>query len=400
MKILQVASRFYPRAGGVEKHVFFLSRELARIGHDVTVVTSNSVAQDDVPGISRKGITMRYSLPDLPSFEINDDGVKIYRFKPKMAFYTALFTPGLARYLFQHIEDSDIVHVHGYLHAEPSIVSVIAKLKKKPFVLTAHDLIASYGGFSAAFKSLADIGFGRFVIRSAAALIAVAPLNREEYLNLGGRDEQICIIPNGIQRENFANLQPSAEILNDLNNPDHLVLFVGRLTQYKGAQYIVAAIKDIIEQYSVTKFVFIGQDDGYRAQLMRQAAENGVSDVCIFTGQVSDEKLRQFYASADVFVLPSTCEAFGMAALESIAAGTPVVLANSGGLSYILSEFGGYPLDMSTDVSIQIARAVKLVFRNGARNRIEAERKKALDEYSWNNVARRLTKVYEGVLSR
>jgi len=55
---------------------------------------------------------------------------------------------------------------------------------------------------------------------------------------------------------------------------------------------------------------------------------------------------------------------------------------------------------MSTDVSIQIARAVKLVFRNGARNRIEAERKKALDEYSWNNVARRLTKVYEGVLSR
>jgi glycosyltransferase involved in cell wall biosynthesis len=370
------------------------------MGHDVTVVTSNSVAQDDVPGISRKGITTRYSLPDLPSFEINDDGVKIYRFKPKMAFYTALFTPGLARYLFQHIEDSDIVHVHGYLHAEPSIVTLIAKAKRKPFVLTAHDLIASYGGFSAAFKRLADIGFGRSVIRSAAALIALAPLNREEYLSLGARDEQIRIVPNGITREDFENLQVSTEILNDLNNPDHFVLFVGRLTQYKGAQYIIEAIKDIIEQYPVTKFVFIGQDDGYRTQLMRLAAADGVSDACIFAGQVSDEKLLQFYASADVFVLPSTCEAFGMAALESIAAGTPVVLANSGGLSYILSEFGGYPLDMSADVSTQIARAVKAVFRNGARNRIEAERKKALDEYSWNNVASRLTKVYEGVLSR
>jgi glycosyltransferase involved in cell wall biosynthesis len=343
---------------------------------------------------------MRYSLPDLPSFEINDDGVKVYRFKPRMAFYTALFTPGLARYLFEHIEDSDIVHVHGYLHAEPSIVTIIAKLKKKPFVLTAHDLIASYGGFSAAFKTAADVGFGRFVIRSAAALIALAPLNRQEYLDLGGRDEQIRIVPNGITRGDFENLEASAEILNDLNNPDRLVLFVGRLTQYKGAQYIVDAATDVLERYPSTKFVFIGQDDGYGAQLMRQATENGVSDACVFTGQVSDEKLRQFYASADAFVLPSTCEAFGMVALESIAAGTPVVLANSGGLSYILSEFGGYPLDMSADVANQIARAVKAVFAKGARNRSEKERQKALDEYSWNSVASRLTKVYEGVLSR
>jgi glycosyltransferase involved in cell wall biosynthesis len=399
MKILQVVERFYPRAGGAELHVFYISRELAKLGHDVTVVTSSSVAQQDVPGLSNKGLTLRNSLPDLPRYEVNADGVKIYRFRPRLALYTLYLTPGLMRFLFQHLREYDIVHVHQYLHAEPSLVAIASKLEKTPFVLTAHDLISSYGGFRELAKNFADAAFGRAVLRSAAELIALTPINEEQYLQLGAPEERIRIVPNGITPEEFVNLKPSVKLLQDLGNPERLVLFVGRLVSYKGPQYLVHAIADILDEYPSTKFVFIGQDDGYGAELKRQAISERVLNQCAFMGQVSDEKLKEFYATADVFVLPSSCEAFGIAALESVAAGTPVVLADLGGLSYILSEIGGHPIDMQGDVSDQIARTVKAIFKNDIDENIEIQRQRVLSAFSWTSIAKQLISVYEGVLA-
>jgi glycosyltransferase involved in cell wall biosynthesis len=399
MRILQVVERFCPRTAGVEVHAFYISRELAKLGHDVTVVTSSSVAQQDVPGISNKGLTLRNSLPDLPSFEISDDGVKIYRFKPKMAFYTVLFTPGLARYVFQHLGEYDIVHVHGYLQAEPSLVAIASKLEKKPFVLTPHDMVSPYRGFRSVIKNLGDRTFGRRVLRSAAALIAVAPTNREECVQAGAREEQIRIIPNGVPREEFESLRPSVRLLKELGNPERVVLSVARLVEYKGGQHIIQAIPDILKGYPSTKFVFVGPDDGFGEELVRQAVNRGVYDNCLFTGQISDDRLKEFYATADVFVLTPTAEIFGIVALESIAAGTPVVLADLGGLNYVLTEVGGYPIDMNADVSKQIARAVKAVFKNDVHENIESQRQKVLDNYSWASVAKQLVSVYEEVIS-
>jgi glycosyltransferase involved in cell wall biosynthesis len=87
--------------------------------------------------------------------------------------------------------------------------------------------------------------------------------------------------------------------------------------------------------------------------------------------------------------------------LESIAAGTPVVLADSGGLSYILSEIGGYPVNMQADVSDQIARAVKAVFKNDTHQmNIETQRQYVLNTFSWTSIAKQLVSVYEEVLAR
>jgi glycosyltransferase involved in cell wall biosynthesis len=219
-------------------------------------------------------------------------------------------------------------------------------------------------------------------------------------VQFGAPKERIRIIPNGITPEEFANLTTSPTLLRDLANPEHLVLFVGRFVSYKGPQYLVHAIAGILDEYPSTKFVFIGQDDGYGAELKRQAVSEHVLTQCTFMGRVSDEKLKEFYATADVFVLPSSCEGFGIAALESIAAGTPVVLADLGGLSYILSEIGGYPIDMQADVSDQIARAVRAVFKNGTQTNIETQRQYVLNTFSWTSIAKQLVSVYEEVVAR
>jgi glycosyltransferase involved in cell wall biosynthesis len=119
----------------------------------------------------------------------------------------------------------------------------------------------------------------------------------------------------------------------------------------------------------------------------------------VFTGLVPDKKLKEFYATADVFVLPSRGEAFGIVALESIAAGTPVVLADSDGLSYILSEIGGSSIDMRADVSDQISRAIKAIFKDDADENIEKQRKHVLSDFSWASIAKELISVYEEALT-
>jgi glycosyltransferase involved in cell wall biosynthesis len=81
-----------------------------------------------------------------------------------------------------------------------------------------------------------------------------------------------------------------------------------------------------------------------------------------------------------------------------MAAGTPAVLADLGGLSYILREVGGFPIDMHADVAKQIARAVKAIFKNDVDKNIIAQRQKVLDNCSWASVAKQLVSVYEGVL--
>lgn len=399
MRILQVVERYNPRIGGVENHVYHLSREMAQLGHDVSVVTSHSIAATDVRGISNAGVTLHPSLSTLPNYEISEAGVRVHRFKPTIGLYTLLFTPGMISYLFRHMTENDIIHVHSYLHAEPTVVMLVAKLKRKQFILTAHDLVSSYGGFLDVVKKCGDMAIGKTVLKSAAALVALTPVNKEEYLKLGAPEGKIRVIPNGIVEEAFAGLHPSEAIIAELGNPEHLVLFVGRFVQYKGAQYIIKAIGQVLSEFPQTRFVFVGKDDGYLSTLTRLARTAQVRENCVFIESCSDEKLRQMYATADVFVLPSICEGFGMAPLESMAAGTPVVLANLGGMRHILSELGGTPLDMDENVVDQIANAIKDVFRNGRQESVDRRRKKVLEAYSWSEIARRLLNVYDEVLS-
>jgi glycosyltransferase involved in cell wall biosynthesis len=172
--------------------------------------------------------------------------------------HTLYFTPGLIRYLFKHIREYDIMHVHQYLHAEPSLVAIMSKLNNKPFVLTAHDLAPIYPGWRRVAKTFADAVIGRAVLRSAAALIALTPLDRERHIQVGAPEERIKIVPNGITPEEFAHLKPSAKLLQELGNPERIVLFVGRLASYKGPQFVVQAIPHVLEEYPSTKFVFVG----------------------------------------------------------------------------------------------------------------------------------------------
>ncbi|ODS37361.1 MAG: hypothetical protein A7315_13585 [Candidatus Altiarchaeales archaeon WOR_SM1_79] len=235
---------------------------------------------------------------------------------------------------------------------------------------------------------------------TAKYVIALTQENKKQYMALGVPEDKIKIIPNGVDYERFENVKPES-VFDKIGNPDHIVLCVARIVKYKGIQHIIKAIPLIIKSFPDTKFVFIGEDQGYKKELVKIAENIGVLDYCEFINNVNNEDLADYYASADAFVLPSTGEGFGLVALESIVSGTPVILANCGGLKYILKDIGGYPLDITKDVSKQIAEQVEYIFSNQDKVKMEIERQKKIinEKYTWEGVGKMIEEVYYEVLS-
>ena len=395
MKILQVTQRFLPATGGSPFHVYKISKELIKLGHDVTVLTTTSMHNKDIRGFSTsRPFTLRSTSPVLSKFELIE-GINVYRFTPIFQFWMHMSNPTMFIFLLKH----DVVHGHVYMGAESNMAVKVCRLKNIPFIFTAHDLLSPQRGAINFMKTLYDKTEGRYVLNTAKTLIALTMENEKQYESLGVLDDKIKIIPNGVDYEKFDNLTMSKNLLKRIGTPQKVVLFVARLVKYKGAQHIIKAIPEIINDYRDTKFIFIGEDQGYKKELVQLAKRLDVSDKCVFSGKVYEKDLLKYYSIADVFILPSIGEGFGLVALEAIASGIPVILADSGGLKHILSEIGGYPLDMTRDVPEQIAENVKNIFSNSNVD-IEIEREKEVlkRDYTWGKVAEMTENVYREVV--
>jgi len=116
-----------------------------------------------------------------------------------------------------------------------------------------------------------------------------------------------------------------------------LVLFLGRITLMKGPEYFVRAAKTVLEHRPKTIFVVVGSGD-MQEQMMAEAGNLGIMDNFLFTGFLRGEEKNRIWQSADLFVIPSVSEPFGITALESIANGTPVLLSKQSGVAEVLSH--------------------------------------------------------------
>ena len=399
MKILQIIPRFLPTTGGSPIHVYKISKQLIKFGHGVAVVTTISMHNKDIRGFSTgRPFTLKTTCPALPSFEVAD-GIRIYRFKPIFLFWMHMINPSMFIFLLRNIHKYDVVHAHVYMGAESDMAAIICRLRKIPFIFTAHDLLSTQCGTINLLKNLYDKTIGGYTLNTAKKLIALTQENKKQYELLGVPENKIVVIPNGVDYEKFDGLIKSKELLKSIGNPDKVILFVGRLLKYKGAQHIIKAIPEIIKDYPNTKFIFVGEDQGYKKELIKLATDLDVFDKCVFTGRVNEKELLRYYSIADAFILPSTGEGFGLVALEAIVSGTPVILASTGGLKHIISEIGGYPLDMTSDVPEQIAETVKKVFFDpDIKKEIEREKEVIKRDYTWKRVAEMTEKVYEGLV--
>lgn len=379
MKIFQVTTFYHPVTGGVESHVAILNRYLTKLGHEVTVLTSDA---------SKLGprITPRKNVID---------GIKVRRFFTwfSLSQYHK-FYPGLFFYLMSH--DFDVVHVHGFRKLETYAAWLAAKLKRKKVVLTTHNPFptTTRTKLQDFFIKIHDFTIGKMLVKRLDKIITIlASENAIFEKDFKVAKEKLVTVYNGINPEllEVGDSKKFAESQNiDLSKWKAIVVGCGRLNYAKGFQFLEKAVKGLPD----VLFYIAGGDDGYYTELQKiyRDCEN-----IIFNGvYIPQEKLRDIYAAADIFVLPSIHEATGTVMLEALAQDCAIVASNQGGTVEYLSEKHGIFIKPE-DQDAWLREISALVNSPEKREQLTKGGANFLKKYRWDALADKLNQIYQEI---
>jgi glycosyltransferase involved in cell wall biosynthesis len=222
------------------------------------------------------------------------------------------------------LEDAAVVHVHDWFGAVGG--TELARRLGRPLVITIHstEYDRSLGHPNAPIREREEFG-----IRAADRVIAVSQhLGRQLVEKYGARPERLRVVYNAVRPT--PRLEPVA-------SAGRIVLCLGRLTATKGVDTFLRAAARVAPAFPDALFVVAGEGPEY-PRLIDLAVHLGVGDQVLFLGHVTEEERLSLLASASVFVLPSVVEPFGIAALEAMAAGVPVILSRTSGVAEIATN--------------------------------------------------------------
>lgn len=402
MKILFVQNRFYPAIGGAERHTYLLSKYLAKKGHEVTVYTTTSLSKDDVLSValSPPFFVKPKIKANLPKEEFIEN-FTVKRFDMSLRFWSFNWIPEMFKELKTNIHEFDIIHAHGY-HITSSLAGCYyAKKCKKPFVLTAHDLIIpdDLPLDAKLLKRAYDKTFGKFLLKNSTKLIALTEDHIQQYTERGGEPGKIRIVPNAIELDKYKNKNSNQNTLDKygIDKKDKVLLFVGRIDKYKGVQDVIEAMPTVSAEYTDVKFIVVGRDYGYRAELEKLRAKLNLRDRVIFAGNVPEKELIELYRRADIFILPSRMEGFGIVLLEAMASGTLCIAYSIPSVRKVIKNNENGVL-VKNEKELQD----KLLYYLGnieEKRRIEANALKYVEKYDIKKVINSIEKVYEEALN-
>ncbi len=236
-----------------------------------------------------------------------------------------------------HYENSDfdIIHAHDWTTIPAALL--LKEKTGKPIIYHVHitelDKTGGAGGHPEVFK-IEKEGFDK-----CDKLVCVSNFVRGRLINDYGVDSsKIEVIHNGGISDLEHNLDSSSEILTHEDvKKEKVVLFAGRMTLQKGPEYFLKSAKKVLEYEPDTKFVMIGSGD-MLSQIIELAVELGISKNVYFHGSYSREEACEFFSRADVFIMPSVSEPFGIVPLEAVALGTPTIISRQSGISEVLNN--------------------------------------------------------------
>ena len=327
-RILFVTPRYFPYVGGVQNHVYQVASRFARLGMDITVLTTN-------PG------------GRLPSHE-NMDGVKVRRVRAWPARRDYYFAPDIYRIITR--EHWDLVHVQSYHTLVAPLAMCAAWRANVPYLVTFHG-----GGHSSRLRhSMRGVQqrLLRPLLARADRLVAVSqfeiPLLSRRLKLL---EERFALIPNGADLPNIAPEQTEAV-------DESLIVSIGRLERYKGHQRIIAALPNILSQRPDVR-LWIAGEGPYESDLRKLAHKLGVADrVDIHAVPATErERMAREISKAALVVLLSDYETHPIAVLEAVALGRPALVTDTSGLSELAQRGMAQAIPLNSSPA-QVADAV------------------------------------------
>ena len=243
-----------------------------------------------------------------------------------------LYARRVRKLVKQESGNFDVIHAHDWLAFPAGLIA--KEVSGKPLVVHVHATEYDRGGSDSVNQEVYEIE--KKGMQLADQIIAVSDWTKKLLVkHYGVKPEKIKIVHNGVRAEDYGVLPGTLEALKKSGNK--IVLFVGRITLQKGPDYFVQLARRVLEYAPQTYFVMVGTGD-MLPQVMKLAAELRISDRFFFPGFLRGTELARIYQSADLYILPSVSEPFGITPLESLANGTPVLVSKQSGVAEVLSH--------------------------------------------------------------
>jgi D-inositol-3-phosphate glycosyltransferase len=376
-------------AGGMNVYIHELAQTMAARGVEVDVFTRGAGAAEVevVPG---------YRVVDLASGPLGsgDDA---------LAAAVGDFAEGVARWAVRHRRSYDVVHSHYWLSGWAGLL--LHEVLRVPLAISFHtlgrvkDATRSPGQAPAGLLRLAAEAE---VIARAGCVIASTPTEAAQLIeHYAASPERLCVSPPGVDHGIFRpGSRAEARAALGLVGEGPIVLFVGRLQPLKGPDVALAAFARL--EMPGSRLLVVGGPSGPHgeeeaARLRAAAAEVRLEDRVSFIPPVAHRELAAYYRAADVLVVPSRSETFGLVAAEAQACGLPVVAAAVGGLTHAVADGESGLLVSGWDPAEHAAALRRLLTDPDLAARLSAGAVAHAEQFSWPATADRLLELYAGI---
>jgi D-inositol-3-phosphate glycosyltransferase len=389
--------------GGMNVYVRELTRYLGMQNVHVDVFTRSE--DDHVPHVLHDlGCGNRVvHIPAGPEFSLP---------KPELAGYLPEFANRILEFSRDKKIQYDLIHAHYWMSGVAAL-----KLREQwnvPILQMFHTLGLVKKEIARSPDELE--GDYRFdgenqVIQKVDRILAATQSEVSQLKDLYHAEEnKITVIPPGVNTDRFYPIpMDEAKEVVGIPKEDRMVLFVGRIEPLKGIDTLIEAMSMLkIKCKKCPHYLVIigGEIDNPEEQLSTEmerlkilSHELGIEDVIIFAGKRSQDSLPYYYSAAEVVVMPSHYESFGMVALEAMACGTPVIASEVGGLRYLIKEGEtGYFVPMQNP-EILAERMRTLVLNEKLRHEMGMKAAEYARDYDWSIIAREIIDVYKMMIS-
>jgi glycosyltransferase involved in cell wall biosynthesis len=381
---------FYPALGygGTPRLAYEMARALTRRGHQLMVLTTDA------------GGPERISASYIQEAQHRDvDGMQVHYYRNLsngLAHRHRIFFPLAALQDIRHrLSEAEIIHVHDLRSFLSVAAHRAARSLRTPYVLSPHGGLPRMGKATA--KAVFDFLWGKAILRDAAAVCVVSPLEAKDAAAAGVNLSRIHPLPAAIDANQYASLTCRGVFASRWGIQNRrIVLFLGRLHWIKGADILIEAMSRI-QRLSDVHLVIAGADDGAEHQLKSLVKLKRLEQSVTFTGFLDATEKANALRDSSVVVLPSRREAFPLTALEALATQTPVILTSASDLGTWMQGHPGLISFRSEDAEDLAQKLTGILCAPPDPKAMAEARNFVLREFSSDAIAERAERLYQSL---
>lgn len=392
-------------SGGLGIACLGLTKALARERADITFVLPKKInvfksgskfvfADDGIEGTVKLRSVDTILMPYLTEESYRDSVTKNIRHMPEGGYGNTLIDEvkryALRARVIAEEESFDVIHAHDWLSFLAGLEA--KEVSGKPLAIHVHATEIDRTGGQGANQAIYDIE--KYGMEHADKIIAVSSWVKKTIVEHYGIDpSKVIVVHNGIDTDEWRKSSIDMDALK--KSGDKVVLFLGRITIQKGPEYFVRAARLVVNYFPDVTFVVAGSGD-MEQQMMREVASLGLSNKFIFTGFLRGEEAAAVYQAADLFVMPSVSEPFGLVPLEAIVNGTPVLISNQSGVAEVVQN--ALKADF-WDIEEMANQMVAVLERDSLKKTLVEHSLGEVKEITWDKAAQKCVAVYNSMVN-